>query len=199
MEKIEKEMKPFSFVSKDEEKQKEKMEFLKKREKSKEKFPQFKATTIKFTTRVNMNVENWEEKKKIKRNERIKKKSKQLLEKSKLPPRLEQHEKEKKEKKLKEEKIKKQKLKEEKSQSRISNKNNTNEIKLPNYEKLQKNFEKKIQNQKNKAPKTVIEPFDFHDPVKKNNNNINYDYIENTGFNFIQNAIEMIKNLNFFK
>ena len=43
MEKIEKEMKPFSFVIKDEVKQKEKMEFLKKREKSKEKFPQFKA------------------------------------------------------------------------------------------------------------------------------------------------------------
>ena len=46
MEKIEKEMKPFSFVIKDEVKQKEKMEFLKKREKSKEKFPQFKANNI---------------------------------------------------------------------------------------------------------------------------------------------------------
>ena len=86
-------MKPFSFVAKDEEKQKQKIEYLKKREKSKEKFPQFKANTIKFTTRVNMNVENWEEKERLKRNERIQKKSKQLLERSKLPPRLEQHEK----------------------------------------------------------------------------------------------------------
>ena len=128
MEKIEKEMKPFSFVIKDEEKQKEKMEFLKKREKSKEKFPQFKANNIKYTTRVNMNVENWEEKEKKKRNERIKKKSKELLLKSKLPPRLEQHKKEKEEKQLKEEKIKKQKLKEEKSE--IVNKKNN---KLPNY------------------------------------------------------------------
>ena len=98
MEKIEKEMKPFSFVIKDEIKQKEKMEFLKKREKSKDKFPEFKANNIKYTTRVNMNVENWEEKEKKKRNERIKKKSKELLLKSKLPPRLEQHKKEKEEK-----------------------------------------------------------------------------------------------------
>ena len=45
-----------------------------------------------------MNVENWEEKERVKRNERIQKKSKQLLERSKLPPRLEQHEKEKIEK-----------------------------------------------------------------------------------------------------
>ena len=101
-------------------------------------------------------------KRKKKRNERIKKKSKELLLKSKLPPRLEQHKKEKEEKQLKEEKIKKQKLKEEKSE--IVNKKNN---KLPNYEKLQKNFEKKIQDQKNKAPKTIIEPFDFHEPVKK--------------------------------
>ncbi len=36
------------------------MGFLKKREKSKGKFPQFKANNIKYTTRVNMNVENWE-------------------------------------------------------------------------------------------------------------------------------------------
>ena len=39
MEKIEKEMKPFSFVIKDEVKQKEKMEFLKKRRKIKRKIP----------------------------------------------------------------------------------------------------------------------------------------------------------------
>ena len=134
-----------------------------------------------------MNIENWEEKEKKKRNERIKKKSKELLLKSKLPPRLEQHKKEKEEKQLKEEKIKKQKLKEEKSE--IVNKKNN---KLPNYEKLQKNFEKKIQDQKNKAPKTIIEPFDFHEPVKKKNND---NYIENGGFNFRQNALEMIKNL----
>ena len=36
------------------------MGFLKKREKSKGKFPQFKANNIKYTMRVNMNVENWE-------------------------------------------------------------------------------------------------------------------------------------------
>ena len=197
MQKIEKEMKPFSFVAKDEEKQKQKIEYLKKREKSKEKFPQFKANTIKFTTRVNMNVENWEEKEKIKRNERIQKKSKQLLEKSKLPPRLEQHEKEKIEKIKREEKVKKQLLKEEKREKSLSkiSKKKDNEIKLPDYEKLQKNFEKKIQDQKNKAPKTIIEPFDFHDPVRKKNIDES-NYIENIGFNFRKNAIEMIKNLN---
>ena len=53
-------------------------------------------------------------------------------------------------------------------------------------------MEKKIQDQKNKAPKTIIEPFDFHEPVKKKNND---NYIENGGFNFRQNALEMIKNL----
>ena len=35
------------------------MEF-KKKEKIKRKIPQFKANNIKYTTRVNMNVENWE-------------------------------------------------------------------------------------------------------------------------------------------
>ena len=49
------------------------MEFLKKREKSKEKFPQFKANNIKYTTRVNMNVEKWEEKEKKKEKKELKK------------------------------------------------------------------------------------------------------------------------------
>jgi hypothetical protein len=87
-----------------------------------------------------LNVENWEKKEKKKRNERIQKKFKQLLEKSKLPPRLEQHKKEKKEKILNEEKIKKQELKEEKSLSGIVDKKNYPKvIKLFYYEKLHKN------------------------------------------------------------
>ncbi len=57
-------------------KTKRKNRIFKKKRKIKKIFPQFKANNIKYSKRINMNVENWEKKEKKKRSERIQKKSK---------------------------------------------------------------------------------------------------------------------------
>ena len=153
--KIQSEMKPFSFVEKDEIKQKEKQKKIKEYENTKEFFPQFKSNTnIKFTIHSEKEIR----KKEKERLEKIKKQSLIIKNKSKLPPRLEQHE---KEKKIKEEVQKEEKLKEKNKTKKIDH-----NIYLPDYKNLQKKFYDKVKTDKENAKKTKIEPFKFH-KIKK--------------------------------
>lgn len=193
MEKIQREMKPFSFVQKDEEKLKEKRKKIEQIEKSKLEFPKFKANPVKWTTKVAM-IENIEQKNEKERKERVEKKAKELFEKSKLPPRLEMHEKEKEERKKKIVENNKKLLKDNKKHGVNQSKKFDPTIKLPNYDKLQQNFEKKIQDDKNKRKKTIPEPFEFHQTNKKINNQSYYDE-ENKLPQFKKNALEMIRKL----
>ena len=103
-----------------------------------------------------INFEDNQKKREDELKERIKKKSKELLLKSKLPPRLEQHKKEKEEKQLKEEKIKKQKLKEEKikKQKLKEEKSENDNKKIINYQ-IMKNY-KKISKKKSKIKKIKL-------------------------------------------
>ena len=193
MEKIQQEMKPFSFVQKDEEKLKEKRKKIEQIEKSKLEFPKFKANPVKWTTKVAM-IENIEEKNEKERKERVEKKAKELYEKSKLPPRLEMHEKEKEERKKKMIENNKKLQKDNQKHGINQSKKFDPTIKLPNYNKLQQNFEKKIQDDKNKRKKTVPEPFEFHQTNKKINNQAYYDE-QNKLPQFKKNALEMIRKL----
>ena len=111
MKKLKESMIPFSFVSKDEKKQKIKIEKQKKYESTKEKFKQFKANPIKASSRGGMNAEQIAKKENEAREKRIKKNALKIYNESKKPPGMEMHEKnqELKRKKLMEEKIKREK------------------------------------------------------------------------------------------
>ena len=110
MKKLQEQMRPFSFVSDDEAKQKIKMQKQKEYETTKEKFKQFKANPIKYSSRGGLTAEQRLEKEKEERNERIQKNADKIMKESKMPPRMEMHQKMKilQEKKIKE-KMKKKK------------------------------------------------------------------------------------------
>ena len=183
MEKIQAQMKPFSFVEKDEEKLKAKREKIKEIESTKQIFPSFKANPVKWTTKVAM-IEDLDKKNAMERAKRVERRAKELLEKSKMPPRLEQHEKAKKE-------IKKMNDAEMKRANKKKTKKFSNEVKLPNYDKLQKKFEEKIKTDKDKRKKTKIEPFEFHETKKK----VSQEEEEVKIPEFKKNALEMIRRL----
>ena len=193
-ERIQMEMKPFSFVEKDERKLKEKQQRIKEYENAKLEFPQFKANPIKWTTKTYM-LDNITKKQASERKQRIERRAKETFEKSKLPPRLEMHEKEKKEKQRKQAITAKRKADEERKKRKFDP-----EIKIPNYKEMQNKFEQKIQNDKNKRPKTVMQPFSFDESSKNNyeNNNIiieNGNDNNNKNVHLKKNMLQMMKNL----
>ena len=183
MEKIQAQMKPFSFVEKDEEKLKAKREKIKQIESTKQIFPSFKANPVKWTTKVAM-IEDIDKKTAMERAKRVERRAKELLEQSKMPPGLEQHEKAKKE-------IKKMTDAEMKRANKKKVKKFSNEVKLPNYDKLQRKFEEKIKIDKDKRKKTKIEPFEFHETKKKSS--VQEEEVKIPEFK--KNALEMIRRL----
>ena len=181
MKKLQESMCPFSFVPDDEIKQKIKMQKQKEYEQTKEKFKQFKANPIKYTSlRGGMTAEQRAQKELEERKERIKKGVDKILKESKMPPRMEMHQKAKmyEKEKLKEIEIKKEK--EEKRQKR--KKKNLDPPKWDKVHKIEENKlkKKKIVNDKIKKEKaTKIKEFNLHEGNKKEN--MYQKYVENGG------------------
>ena len=121
MKKLQEQMCPFSFVKEDEEIQRRKMEKQKIYESTKEKIKPFKANSIKPSSRGGLTAEQRLEKEKEERIERIQKNVDKIMKESKMPPRLEMHEKMKilEKKKLKE--AEKKRKKEEKKMKKKKN------------------------------------------------------------------------------
>ena len=178
MKKLQEQMRPFSFVPKDEAKQKIKMEKQKIYETTKEHFDQFKANPIKHTSRGGLNAEEIAKREIKKRSERIKKHAEKIWEQSKLPPRMEMHQKIKfyKEECLKKEEKKKQKN-EEKEKKKKKN------LDPPKWDQVHKREEKKLKKKKKINDKikegraTKIKEFHLHDGPKKEN--MYQKYVEN--------------------
>ena len=174
MEKLEAKMCPFSFVEKDEKKLKKKREEQLKYESTKEKYPKFKANSIKPSSRGGLNAEDRAKKSEKKREKVIKEKAKKLYDESKMPPMLETHEKMQKARK---DRKKADEIKKEKEEQR--EKNRKKKIFVPNYEKIREREDKKLNDKKNAVPKTIVEPFNFNDNKKKTN--MYEKYVENQG------------------
>ena len=179
MKKLQEQMCPFSFVEKDEEKQKIKMEKQKIYETTKEHFDQFKANSIKHTSRGGLNAEDRVKKENKKRVERIKVHANKTLEQSKMPPGLEKHEMNQKKKKNKFIEVeRKRQIKEEKGP-----KKEKKNLDPPKWDKVherehKKLIEKKKVNDKIKKERaTKIKEFNLHDGPKKEN--MYQKYVEN--------------------
>ena len=180
MKKLQDQMKPFSFVKEDEEKQKIKIEKQKEYENTKEKFEQFKANPIKSSSRGGLNAEEIVKKQNKEREIRIKKNAKKIYNESKMPPGLEIHEKNQKlkRKKLIVEEKKRQKKEEKERKSKKT-------VDPPIWEKVHRIEEKKLDNQKKKNNKikkeraTKIKEFKLHEGHKKEN--MYQKYVENGG------------------
>ena len=178
MKKLQEQMCPFSFVPKDEAKQKKKMEKQKIYETTKEKFSQFKAKPIKHTSRGGLNAEEIAKKEDKQRERRIQKNKIKILKESKKPPGMEMHENNQKmkRKKIIEEEKKRQKI-EEKQRKKKKN------LDPPNWEKVHKIEEKKLKEKKKVNDKikeekaTKIKEFNLHEGPKKVN--MYQKYIEN--------------------
>ena len=180
MKKLQEQMRPFSFVEEDEIKQKIKMEKQKEYENTKEKFEQFKANPIKFSSRGGLNAEEIVKRQNKEREKRIKENAKKIHDESKMPPGLEMHE---KNQKLKRKKLiieeRKREKKEEKE--RKSKKN----LDPPKWDKIHQIEEKKLDNKKEKNKKikeqraTKIKAFKLHEGHKKENKY--QKYVENGG------------------
>ena len=180
MKKLQEQMCPFSFVSDDEKKQKIKIQKQKEYETTKEQFKQFKANPIKYTSRGGLTAEQRLEKEKKERIKRIQKNVDKIIKESKMPPRMEMHEKIKIIQKEKMKEIEKKKEKEEKNQKR--KKKNLDPPKWDKVHKIEENKlkKKKIINDKIKKEKaTKIKEFNLHDGNKKEN--MYQKYVENGG------------------
>ena len=196
MKKLQEQMCPFSFVPEDEEKQKKKMEKQKIYETTKEEFEQFKAKPIKYTSRGGLNAEQIAKKEKEKRDERIEKRAKETLEKSKKPQGMEIHEKkqEMKRKRLMAEEQKRKKM-EEKEKKKKKN------LDPPKWNTVHKREEKIFQEKKKINDKikekraTKIKEFNLHEGIKKEN--MYKKYVENGGKNY--NIPSLKKNINKFE
>ena len=159
-EKIIAEMKPFSFYEKDERKYKEKI----KQEPIPQTFPPFRANAIKWLSQV-LIYEDMLKQEKEEREQRIKERMEKTAKASKLPPRMESYQKELEEReKLKEIELQKQYLEDKEKRKFKANK-------VPDFNKLQTEFEEKLKQMKEerkkqrKALKPI--PFTFHEPKKK--------------------------------
>ena len=180
MKKLQEQMRPFSFVEEDEIKQKIKIEKQKEYENTKEKFKQFKANPIKFSSRGGLNAEEIVKRQNKEREKRIKENAEKIKNESKMPPGLEMHEKNQKlkRKKLIIEERKRQK-KEEKERKTKKN------LDPPKWDKVHHNEDKKLENQKKKNKKikeqraTKIKAFKLHEGHKKEN--MYQKYVENGG------------------
>ena len=155
-EKIIAEMKPFSFYEKDERKYKEKI----KQEPIPPTFPPFRANAIKWLSQV-LIYEDMLKQEKEEREQRIKERMEKTKLASKLPPRMQMYEEERKER----ERQKKLKYKNELIQERKLRQFKAKEV--PDFIKLQTDFENKLNEMKKAAKPTIPEPFTFHEPKKK--------------------------------
>ena len=159
-EKIIAEMKPFSFYEKDERKYKEKI----KQEPIPPTFPPFRANAIKWLSQV-LIYEDMLKQEEEERNIRIKERMEKTAKASKLPPRMDMYEKERKERE-EQKKIELKKLEYEENEKR-----KFKAKKVPEFSKLQEEFEDKLKKMKEerkkerKALKPI--PFTFHEPKKK--------------------------------
>ena len=159
-EKIIAEMKPFSFYEKDERKYKEKI----KQEPIPPTFPPFRANAIKWLSQV-LIYEDMLKQEEEERNIRIKERMEKTAKASKLPPRMDMYEKERKERE-EQKKIELKKLEYEENEKR-----KFKAKKVPEFSKLQEEFEDKLKRMKEerkkerKALKPI--PFTFHEPKKK--------------------------------
>ena len=155
-EKIIAEMKPFSFYEKDERKYKEKI----KQEAIPPTFPPFRANAIKWLSQV-LIYEDMLKQEQEEREQRIKERMEKTKLASKLPPRMQMYEEERKEKErqkkanYQKELIKERKLRQFKAKE------------VPDFLKLQTEFENKMNEMKRAARPTIPEPFTFHEPKKK--------------------------------
>ena len=155
-EKIIAEMKPFSFYEKDERKYKEKI----KQEPIPPTFPPFRANAIKWLSQV-LIYEDMLKQEKEEREQRIKERMEKTKLTSKLPPRMQMYEEERKER----ERQKKLNLKRELIEERKRRQFKAKEV--PDFVKLQNEFEAELKRKKEKAQPTIPEPFTFHEPKKK--------------------------------
>ena len=155
-EKIIAEMKPFSFYEKDERKYKEKI----KQEPIPPTFPPFRANAIKWLSQV-LIYEDMLKQEQEEREERIRERMEKSKLTSKLPPRMQMYEKERLQKEKEKELNLKRELKEERKRRQFKAKE------VPDFIKLQNEFEKKLNQQKREAKLTIPEPFEFHEPKKK--------------------------------
>ena len=155
-EKIIAEMKPFSFYEKDERKYKEKI----KQEPIPPTFPPFRANAIKWLSQV-LIYEDMLKQEKEEREQRIRERMEKTKLASKLPPRMQMYEEERKER----ERQKKLNYQKELIQERKLRQFKAKEV--PDFLKLQTEFENKLNEMKRAAKPTIPEPFTFHEPKKK--------------------------------
>ena len=155
-EKIIAEMKPFSFYEKDERKYKEKI----KQEPIPPTFPPFRANAIKWLSQV-LIYEDMLKQEKEEREQRIRERMEKTKLASKLPPRMQMYEEERKER----EREKKLNYQKELIQERKLRQFKAKEV--PDFLKLQTEFENKLNEMKRAAKPTIPEPFTFHEPKKK--------------------------------
>ncbi len=155
-EKIIAEMKPFSFYEKDERKYKEKI----KQEPIPPTFPPFRANAIKWLSQV-LIYEDMLKQEQEEREQRIKERMEKTKLTSKLPPRMQMYEEERKEKERQKQLNQKRELIEERKCRQFKAKE------VPDFVKLQNEFEAELKRKKEKAQPTIPQPFTFHEPKKK--------------------------------
>lgn len=155
-EKIIAEMKPFSFYEKDERKYKEKI----KQEPVPPTFPPFRANAIKWLSQV-LIYEDMLKQEKEEREQRVKERMEKTKKTSKLPPRMQMAEEERKEKERQKQLNLKRELAREKKLRQFKAKE------VPDFLRLQTEFENKMNAMKKAAQPTIPEPFTFHEPKKK--------------------------------
>jgi hypothetical protein len=148
-------MKPFSFYDEDERKYKEKIS----NEPIPPNFPPFRANAIKWLSQVNI-YNDMIRKEKEERENRIKERMQKTFNASKLPPRMHMHMLELK-RKEEEEKLYGKKVYNKHLKQKFHAK------KIPDFKRLQNEFETKLDEMKKAAVPTVPEPFTFHEPKKK--------------------------------
>ena len=155
-EKIIAEMKPFSFYEKDERKYKEKI----KQEAIPPTFPPFRANAIKWLSQV-LIYEDMLKQEKEEREQRIKERMEKTKLASKLPPRMQMYEEERKDRE------RQKKLNYQKELIKERKKREFKAKEVPDFLKLQTEFENKLNAMKRAAKPTIPEPFTFHEPKKK--------------------------------
>ena len=154
-EKIIADMKPFSFYDRDERKYKERIS----QEYVAPSFPPFRAGAIKWLTQIDMYQDmlfDQAELRKIRTAER----AKVLLENSRLPPRMHMHQQEEIDKKNM------RILEEKNAQLEKDRLRKFHANPVPDFKRLQNEFETKLESQKKAAKLTVPEPFNFREPKK---------------------------------
>ena len=155
-EKIIAEMKPFSFYEKDERKYKEKI----KQEPIPPTFPPFRANAIKWLSQV-LIYDDMLKQEKEEREQRIKERMEKTRLASKLPPRMQMYEEERKERERQKALNYQKELREERKLRQFKAKE------VPDFIRLQNEFENRLNQKKREAKRTQIEPFTFHEPKKK--------------------------------